>query len=279
VTQLERLIGLTVVTYAALAAQNVTVAPGKWRESGIEITSYSSPIFATKLAAAAGDGIKFDVTPLLPFSFFLTNNTGHKIIAYSVLWTVTYPSGFVARHQRLVGSLLSPNGKLAMPTGTERLVTVVNETVSPTAENPQTSLSNAVKIFPTNGDVIVSLEAVVLDDGIALGPDTTHAVARMNAQVDAEAALSLEIVSAFDSGGDPAMLDLLAGIVSSKDPNAPSALTASRMSSPSDAYDTFLTDFRNHLARHYLGIAKTNPGVLLRLVTTKLNQAHLTVQQ
>ncbi len=157
-TQLKRLAGL-IITGCALSAQNVTVMPGEWSAHGIEITPYSSPGFASKAAALAPTSV--DVTPLYPFSFFLTNNTGHAIVAHSPLWTVMNANGIVTRQGRLAGSLRSPGiSHFSIPNGTDKLVAVVTEDSPAASANPnalsfiQDAIGHARNAFPRNGNVI-----------------------------------------------------------------------------------------------------------------------------
>src|SRR5579862_2281569 len=119
---MPRILAGLIVTCCVLSAQNVTFAPGEWSGHGIEITPYSSPSFAAKASAATAP---VDFTPLYPYSFFLTNHTGHTIAAYSTLWAVKNTDGRVARHYGLVGSLrFTRIGSI--PNGADRLVTLVS---------------------------------------------------------------------------------------------------------------------------------------------------------
>jgi hypothetical protein len=278
--------GITIAC-SVLGAQNVTLDPGKWSESGIDLTPYSSPTFSAKLAAAT-PASRLDLTPLYPFSFFLTNNTGHNIIAYSVQWIVTNPNGSVFRHTRMVGGLQSPHNNLTVPKGANRLVTIVNGAVAPIINDPRTTsqvisgISNevpkALSIFPKGSTVAIALEAVVLDDGSAIGPDVTYSVAQMQAKANAERTLALEIVAKFNAGGDQAVLDFLNGIVSQKDPNVPNVISASSMPSRDAAYAAFLIVFRNQAAAQYLRLANANPALLMNVVNAKANAPTLAAQ-
>src|SRR5579862_2189978 len=118
---MARILAGLIVTCCVLSAQDVTVTPGEWDAHGIEITPYSSPGFEAKALAIPPTPVDF--TPLYPFSFFLMNKTGHTIVAYLTLWTIQHASGIVTRQSSFAGSLRSQIGKLAIPNGTDRLVT------------------------------------------------------------------------------------------------------------------------------------------------------------
>jgi hypothetical protein len=276
-----------VATFSILAAQSVTVNPGKWVENGIELTPYPSSAFQAKLAEAGPAPSGIDVSALYPVSFFLTNNTGHKIVAYSVVWTVKSSNGHVFQHQRLAGSLRSPNGSLSIPSGASRLVTIVSATSSPvantlatdspTTQRVQSSVLSASGMFPSTSEVSISLEAVLLDDGLALGPDSTHAFVRMQAEASADRSLLSDVLTAFNAGGQEAVISLLTGILNG--PQAPNSLMASRMSSEADAYAAFSSNFRVQRARSYLGLAKLNPAGLIGIANKNLGETVLSIQR
>jgi hypothetical protein len=266
----------------------VSLAPWQWSKSGIILTPYQARDFQSKIATTPIQGV--NLAPLYPFSFFLTNNTGHRIISYAALWTVTLPSGPVLRHHRVAGSLETPDGAFSIPDGADRLVTIVNGAgvmaekiptatsgiAARIAEDLDGAEANSLKMFPVDSDVEITLEAVVLDDGTALGPDHNQAIPRLRAQVDAKKTLSSDVLEAFRSGGNTAVIDLLTNIVSHRN-EIPTSLAASRMSSPDEAYSAFLSALRNDLAVHYLDMAKFNPTLLLRRANATLSQPSVSV--
>jgi hypothetical protein len=279
-TQLQHLVGL-IITCCVLSAQSVTVTPGEWNAHGIEITPYSSRRFAAKVRAATPTSV--DVTPLHPFSFFLTNNTGHAIVAYSALWTMKNANGIVTQHNRLAGSLRSSIiGNFSIPIGADRLVAVVTQdsVASPANSKALSYIQNAIlqarNIFPSHGSVTVSLEAIVLDDGLALGPDSTQAIPRLRAEAEAPKKLASEVLNAFNNGGDQAVIDLMSGITAGP---YSSSLAASRMSSANDAYAAFVAHSRYMLARVWLAMAKMRGPWLERLATQQANETYLAVHR
>ncbi len=83
--------------------------------------------------------------------------------------------------------------------------------------------------FRATATSLVSLEAVVLDDGLALGPDSTKAIPCLRAEGDGLKNLASDVLTAFNSGGKQAAVDLLSGIVAGP---FPSALAASPRTTP-----------------------------------------------
>jgi len=269
-----------IISCLVLSAQNVTVSPGDWDAHGIEITPYSSPSFAGKAAAAKVAAV--DTTSLHPLSFFLTNNTGHTIIAYSTVWTVKNANGILTRQSRLAGSLLSKSRGLSIPNGAERLISPVTQASAPSAANPkisanlQAAIDRAKGSFPSNSSVTVSLEAVVLDDGLALGPDSTQAIQRLRAEADGLKKLASDVLAAFNSGGQQAVVDLLSGIVAGP---FPSSLAAARMSSADDAYAGFVAHTRYERARDWLHLVKGNAPLVENLANRQANETSLAVRR
>ena len=268
---MARIMAGLIVTCCALSAQTVTVTRGDWSAHGIEITPYSSPGFAVKASAAAPASVDF--TPLYPFSFVLTNHTGHPIVAYSTLWAVKDAGGIVTPHYGLVGSLrLSTIGRI--PNGADRLVTLVTEPsgmaaiMSQEIAHAEGDVLRAEYMFSNASSVDISLETVMLDDGLALGPDSNHAILRLRGEADGSKKLAADVLTAFNGGGKKAVVDLLSGIV---DGPFPSALAASRMASVDDAYVAFAANTRYVRAREWLRLAELNAPLLERLA---YHQAH-----
>ncbi len=277
---MTRLFAGLIVSSGALFAQNVTVVPGDWEAKGIEITPYSSPSFAGK--AAAKVVVAVDTTSLHPVSFFLTNHTGHTIVAYSTVWTVKNANGIVSTQSRVAGSLRSRSRGLSIPNGTERLITPVTQASGASAANPkfaarlQSVIDRTRSSFPSNSVITVSLEAVVLDDGLALGPDSTQAIQLLRAEGDGLTQLASDVLGAFNQGGQQAVVDLLSGIVSGP---YPSSLAAAKMSSADDAYAAFVAHTRYERARAWLSMAKGNTPLLADLANQQANETSLAVHR
>ncbi len=267
-----------IVACCVLSAQSVTVTPGDWSAHVIEITPYSSPDFLVKASAAALASVDF--TPLYPFSFILTNHTGRPIVAYSTLWAVKKNAGgIVTPHYGLVGSLrMSTIGRI--PNGADRLVTLVSEpsgiaaTMSQEVAHSEGDVLRAEYLFSNASSVDVSLEAVMLDDGLALGPDSNHTIPRLRGEADGSKKLASDVLTALNSGGKQAVVDLLSGIVNGP---FPSALAASRMSSVDDASMAFAANTRYVRAREWLRLAAWNAPLLEKIAFQQAHEPYLPV--
>jgi hypothetical protein len=131
-------------------------------------------------------------------------------------------------------------------------------------------------MFSSTSSVAVSLEAVVLDDGLGLGPDSNHEIPRMRGEGDGSKKLASEVLTAFNGGGKQAVVDLLSGIV---DGPFPSALAASRMSSADDVYVAFAANTRYVRARDWLRLAERNAPLLERLAYQQAHETYLPVHR
>jgi hypothetical protein len=268
--------GLIVACWV-LSGQNVTVALGDWSAHGIEITPYSSPGFSVKASAVAPASVDF--TPLYPFSFVLTNHTGRPIVAYSTLWAVKDAGGIVTPHYGLVGSLrLSMTGRI--PDGADRLVTLVSEpsgmaaTISREIAHAEGDVLRAEYMFSNASSVDVSLEVVMLDNGLALGPDSNRTIPRLRGEAEGSKKLASDVLTAFNGGGTQAVVDLLSGIV---DGAQPSASAASRMSSVDDAYVASAANTRYVRAREWLRLAERNAPLLEKIAYQQVHEPYLPV--
>lgn len=121
--------------------------------------------------------------------------------------------------------------------------------------------------------VTISLEAVVLRDGTALGSDGNQTVARIRARLDAEQQLLQGAVQAWDGGGPDAMSTYLQGIISNAVP-ANGEMAVINAKSPDVAYAMSLSDARSQLAKSLLSAATNNPAAFAtsakRTLSTKL---------
>jgi hypothetical protein len=259
---------------AAILGQKVSVDEGDWIQKGVMLTPYSSASFATKLGATSS---VVDTTSLQPFSFFITNNTGHKIVAYATLWTSTDPSGKTTTHHSTIGSLDAPDGPSAIPIGADRLV--LTEHV-PKSSNLQTTFQNDMErrrgMLAKQASVTITLEAIVRDDGLALGNDRHNAIAQFRAQLDTRTALAADILAASKSGGDQAVINLLK---SAADATPGDVFQAASQSTPDKAYAAFRDIERQSLASAYLPLATRSSEAMLRVASNLAAQQHLTIHR
>jgi hypothetical protein len=75
VNRMKLLLALPGVLTGLLAAQDMTVDPGNWRQAGISLVSSSDPAFAG-LASALVPSNAPNLAAAFPYSFVLTNGTG-----------------------------------------------------------------------------------------------------------------------------------------------------------------------------------------------------------
>jgi hypothetical protein len=271
-TSVKFVIGFTCLC-ATLLGQSVSVDEGDWSQKGIVLTPYSSPNFATKLGATAS---AVDTTSLYPFSFFITNNTGHRIVAYAALWTSTDPSGKTTTHHSTIGSLEALDGPSAIPIGADRLV--LTEHVPRSADVLtmfQNDMDRRRATLAKQASVTVTLEAIVRDDGLALGNDRHNAIAQFRAQLDARSSFGSEILAASKSGGDQAVINLLK-VAASASPDLDVFKAASQ--TPGKAYAAFLDIERQRLASTFLPLATRSSEAILR-VATHFTEPHLTLHR
>jgi hypothetical protein len=132
--------------------------------------------------------------------------------------------------------------------------------------------------FTGQENVTVTLEAVVLSDGTALGPDANNTILRLQAHVDAERTVLSGVTAAWQQGGAPGMTAYLRQlIVASPPPNGPLAVTHS--ASASAAYSAALSDLQTEFARQYLRTAASNPTIIANFAQQKLTKARLNIHR
>lgn len=267
-------IALGLLFGTAVFAQNVTVATGEWAGSGISLTPGGTPGFVSLANSAwAMSSAGVDATPLYPYSFILTNNSGHAIVAFSARWSATDSAGHATTRdsQSFFGSF-----DHGITTGQAHLVTPLTGLNGLTAP-PSGSLghlsaeiSSVQRTFAGKSAITITLESVVLDDGLILGADKNNSIAQLRARLDSQKQLVTGILNAFNAGGQTAAvnyLETIAAIPGNGDP-----ISASRQSSPDLAYNAFLALTEPRLARSYLGLAQNNPSLLMVIARKKSAQ-------
>ncbi|MBV8846135.1 MAG: hypothetical protein JO307_25285 [Bryobacterales bacterium] len=257
---------LIAIVGGTLAAQNMTVAPGNWRQAGISLVSSSDPAFAG-LAPALVPPSAPNLAPTFPYSFVLRNGTGKAIIALGVRWTCTDAAGHVRTHDRAWINQITPTSSGTVAAGADRLVTPI---LSPGTD--ASAIASELAKFQAQQSVSVSLEAVVLSDGTALGTDANNTIPRVQARLDAQKQVLTGITAAWQQGGAGAVTGYLQGIVVAAPPPH-GDMAAVKAPTPSAAYAMGLSDMQRQLASGLLKRASSDPGAVAgfaqRLLATR----------
>ncbi len=221
-----------------------------------------------------------DGRSIFPYSFVLQNDSGHTIVAYSARWSATDASGRVTTHDRLYENPLTLDEGGAISPKASRLVSPLSGLNSSVAARNtsmtvkiESSIPKTIKTFSRQVSVTISLDAVVFENGLALGPDSSNSIPNLQAWMDAKR----EILGAVLAAGRPTAvtdyLQALSGVTSG------GALAASRENSPDLAYAAFLRWHRSHLARSYLALAKSDPDAVMKVAQRYLSTSRPTVHR
>lgn len=147
---------------------------------------------------------------------------------------------------------------------------------SPASLNSGT-FAKELAYFSGAQSVTVTLEAVILDDGTALGPDANNTIPRAQARVDAERLVLAGIAEAWKQGGPTGMSSYVKGLVSSAPP--PHGSLAVHSASPASAYSEALSDMETLYAKQFLRSAATNPAVLANFAQQALAKPPLNIHR
>jgi len=265
---MKRLIVLPIILNGMLAAQDITVGAANWRQIGISLVSSSDPEFAG-LASHLTPPSAPDLTPALPYSFVLRNGTGKAIIALGVRWTCTNAAGKTQTHDRMwINHTTAGNGG-TVSAGADRLVTPI---LSVGTSLTPAKLAKELERFQGMLTITPSLEAVILSDGTALGPDANNTIPRVQARLDAEKHVLASISAAWQQGGASALTEYLQGVITAA-PLQHGDMAAVKARTPSLAYAMVFSDVEREHATGLLKKASTDPGVVAafaqRLLVTR----------
>ncbi len=252
---MKLLLALPAVLTGVLAAQNMTVDPGSWRQAGISLVSSSDPAFAG-LASALVPSNAPNLAAAFPYSFVLTNGTGQAIIALGVRWICTDAAGHVRTHDRAWIDLITPTSSGTVAAGADRLVTPI---LSPGADADDDAVARELAGFQGAQSIAASLEAVILSDGTALGGDANNTVPRVEARLDAQKQVLAGIVAAWQQGGADALTTYLQGVVAAAPPPQ-GDMAAVNAPTPSAAYSMVLSDVQRQFAGGLIKKASSDPG-------------------
>jgi hypothetical protein len=191
-----------------------------------------------------------------PYSFILGNSTALTIIAFGARWTCVDASGTVRTHDRVWSNLANFTGGNAVAPGATRLVTPV---LSWDPNLTSSALAKAMAPFKNQRAVTASLEAVILRDGTAAGPDANNTIPRIQARLDAERQVLNGVVLALQQGGNEAAVVYLEGVVAAANPVPNGPLAAIQSTSASAAYTLSLSDMLPSFAKQFLQLSAKNP--------------------
>jgi hypothetical protein len=268
VNRMKLLLALPVVLTSVLAAQNITVDPANWRQTGISLVSSSDPAFAG-LASALVPSNAPNLTAAFPYSFVLTNGTGKAIIALGVRWTCTDAAGRVRTHDRAWMNSITPTSSGTVAAGADRLVTPI---LSPGANADDPTLARELAGFQGAQNITASLEAVILSDGTALGADANNTIPRVQARLDAQKQVLAGIVASWQQGGAGALTAYLQGMLAVAPP-LNGDMAAVKAPTPFAAYSMVLSDVQRQFTGGLIKKASSDPGAVAsfaqRLLATK----------
>ena len=171
----------------------------------VYLLPFSDPEFARSLDA--GRAKELDV--LFPYTPMIKNDSEKEVIAYSVQWICTDSVGKVRAHEVTIFDFMTFRPGSNLPPHASRLVSHIFGLGTPLARwsaASQTESSQLLASFQKQTSIVISLEAVVFEDGRAVGRDRNNWIPRWRAQIDAERDVYTE-VSASSPGKVRGFLD------------------------------------------------------------------------
>jgi hypothetical protein len=199
------------------AAQNVTISKGNWQDNGIWLLPATVPDFTNLVSTLSPTGTASDFARVAPYSFVLQNLTAKTVIAFSVRWKRVDSAGRTTNADRLWFRLQAPFGGTAIPSGGEAAVT---PTLNLGATVKAGKLDQELARFVDKQSIVVSLEAIVFDDGTALGPDSNNAIPRLQSRLAAEHSVLTGALNAWQQGGTAAASSYLQQLIDSSPASA-----------------------------------------------------------
>jgi hypothetical protein len=253
----------------ALLAQSTIFLPGDWEKAGIGIVSYDSSsafqLLAQSLADPALSQSGVDIGGVLPYSFVLRNSLAHAIVAYSARWLTTDANGHVQTHDRVWANLETQSGGNVIAPNSDRLVMPLPQLAPSSSSTGMSTFLRAIdnirQTFAKQAVITVSLEAAILDNGLALGSDSANVIPQITARMDAEREVSAGVMAAGQQG-QTAVITYLQNLA---DGPKGSLIAASREKTPDLAYAGFFLSQRGDIARDYLVLARQNFAGLMLL--------------
>lgn len=260
----------------ALLAQSTTVLQGDWAKAGITVVPYDSPGFKIQASDLAAQS---PASSILPYSFVLKNTSAHTIVAYSATWLLTDADGRVNTRNQVWLSLQTSTDGDAIPPSTDRLVTPLPPPPPSASARSITNFNRAVdsvrRTFAKQRTIVVSLEAAILDNGLALGSDALNTIPRISSRIDSEREVNAGVIAA-SRQGQAAVIEYLRGLV---DEPVGDVIAASKEKTPELAYATFFTIQRADLARSYLHMAREHPEVVISRAEARMKAPRFVIHR
>lgn len=221
--------------------------------AGVHLLPSTSPEFAAALDPSrptAGDA-------LLPYAVLLKNDSDRNIMAFSVRWTCLRPEGPPVTSDETDWNFSTLKPEDGIPAHRARLFSEISwlgTRHAPKDESTRQRADDRAALYRTMTSVVVSVEAVLFDDGTVAGPSHNGWGPRLIAMLDADRDLADEVLRTPSAGEvrknmaglrDSAYLHLASG--EPKD-----AFALARAANRATSYDECYTMIKAHHAARLL---------------------------
>jgi hypothetical protein len=152
--------------------------------SGVELISSTHPDFDHSFGS--GRSVQYD--PILPYTVVIRNKSDREVIAHSVIWFCTGADGWVNRQSRTTFNFSTLQPGTNLPPHSSQVVSFLGD-LEAGGHNPHgmiEAMNRMVECYSKQIAIRISLEAVLFDDGTAVGPDTGGWIDRWRAELDAD---------------------------------------------------------------------------------------------
>lgn len=152
---------------------------------GVVLLPSSHPVFMRALRP----GVAKEFEPLLSYATAIQNNADRSIIAYAVMWTTTDFDGTVRTGGRVVDNFTNLDAGTNLKPRETRIVAPgfgLEAGLTKVDALTRTHIDDLIKRYSDKKAVSIDLDAVLFDDGEAVGPDRNGWVSRWRAWLDAE---------------------------------------------------------------------------------------------
>jgi hypothetical protein len=156
-------------------------------DSQVTLLAPTSTQFQTFVGASVPQTVSDALKPLLPYSVVLRNDSTKAVIAYTVSWTTIDKTGKRNTDYRTVWDINA--FKSLIPPNSAGLVTIVGpQSAHSISHNSELTSEIAAEAnrFQIQDSVAISLEAVMLEDGTASGPDPSLSIPQLKARIRSE---------------------------------------------------------------------------------------------
>ncbi len=223
------------------------VSVADFNASNIIVVPYGPIEFFSLLETVVPRSIQPVIQPLLPYSILVRNGNVKPVMAYTVRWASVDSSGRQDVNTYTLVNLVSLLP--VIPPGSASLATILGHVSDVTNPGITTEIAAAAQSFQNNTSLAISLDAVVFNDGTAIGNDTTDTLALVRGCLKAEYDLYTAVIRKIDAGtSDADMASWLQAI----------AAPAASLSPNLDAYSRKYQSFQSRFARHLIAILGDN---------------------